>query len=120
MEYTVDGEKAITGNSSITKKGEGNVNINNVNTFKGSVNINKGSVTVTSLGVADGANNGAFGSYTNTVNLNGGSLVPAANIKTSHPIAVGSNGGTIEVNDGVTLTLDNKITGTNNTPDKEW
>ena len=115
LEYTVAGEKAITGNSSITKKGEGNVNINNVNTFKGSVNINKGSVTVASLGVADGANNGAFGSCTNTVNLNGGSLVPAANIKTSHPIAVGSNGGTIDVNDGVTLTLDNKITGTNNT-----
>lgn len=115
LEYTVAGEKAITGNSSITKKGEGNVNINNVNTFKGSVNINKGSVTVASLGVADGANNGAFGPYTNTVNLNGGSLVPAANIKTSHPIAVGNNGGTIEVNDGVTLTLDNKITGTNNT-----
>ena len=115
LEYTVDGEKAITGNSSITKKGEGNVNINNVNTFKGSVNINKGSVTVASLGVEDGANNGAFGPYTNTVNLNGGSLVPAKTIKTSHPIAVGSNGGTIEVNDGVTLTLDSKITGTNNT-----
>lgn len=115
LEYTVDGEKAITGNSSITKKGEGNVNINTVNTFKGSVNINKGSVTVASLGVEDGANNGAFGPYTNTVNLNGGSLVPAKTIKTSHPIAVGSNGGTIEVNDGVTLTLDSKITGTNNT-----
>lgn len=115
LEYTVDGEKAITGNSSITKKGEGNVNINNINTFKGSVNINKGSVTVASLGVEDGANNGAFGPYANTVNLNGGTLVPAKTIKTSHPIAVGSNGGTIEVNDGVTLTLDNKITGTNNT-----
>lgn len=115
VEYTLSGDKAITGTSSMTKKGEGNVNINNTNTFKGSVNVNKGTLTVNSLGVSDGANNGSLGHYSNTINLNGGTLVPAKTIKTSHPIAVGTNGGTIDVEDGITLTLDSKITGTNNT-----
>ena len=119
LEYTLDGNKAIVGNSSITKTGEGNVNINNVNEFTGSVNLNGGTVTVNNLGVTDGVNEGALGSCNNPINMNGGTLIPARSIKTSHPIAVGSNGGTFEVNDNITLTLDNKITGANNTLTKE-
>ena len=119
LTYTLDGDKAITGTSSMTKEGEGTVNINNVNTFKGSVNIKKGEVVVSSLGVSDGDNYGALGYVDNVITLDGGNLAPAKTMGTSHPIVIGSNGGTIEVKDGSTLTLNNKITGTNNVLTKE-
>ena len=112
--YTVSGDNAITGTSSITKKGSAVATISNTNTFTGSVNVNEGILAVTSLGVENGANNGALGYYTNTINLNGGALRPSATMTASHPVAIGANGGNIIVNSGNTLTLNNKITGTNN------
>ena len=119
LEYTLSGTNAITGKSSIIKKGEGNVNINNTNTFSGSININGGKLTVNALGQVDGTNEGALGHYSNAINLNGGTLAANANITTSHPIAVGANNGAIMTNDGVTLILTDKITGTDNTLIKE-
>lgn len=112
--YTLTGE-SIIGTSSITKKGTGKANINNVNTFTGSVNINGGTLTANNLGVADGYNYGAFGIYSNTVNINGGTFMPTTTMSASHPIALGASGGVIETPKGVTLTLTNTITGTNNT-----
>ena len=119
LEYTLSGSNAITGKTSIIKKGDGNVNINNTNTFSGSINIYGGNLSVNALGQVDGTNEGALGHYTNTINLNGGTLAANANITTSHPVAVGANNGAIMTKDGVTLTLTNKITGTNNTLIKE-
>ena len=114
LEYTVDGRKAIAGTCSMTKNGTGNVNINNVNTFTGSVNINAGSLKVSNMGVEAGVNTGALGYYTNVITMNGGTLVPTRNITTSHPIVLGSNGGVLDLPNGVTLTLTNSITGANN------
>ena len=115
LEYTVEGRKAIAGTSSITKKGTGNVSINNKNTFTGSVNINAGSLKVSNLGVEAGVNTGALGYYTNVVTLNGGTLIPTQSITTSHPIVLGTNGGFIETPAGVSLSIDSEITGSNNT-----
>lgn len=108
--YTLSGA-AITGTSSITKNGDGALYINNVSDFTGSVTLNGGTTTVANLGQNSGVNNGAFGVYTNTVTLNGGTLSPSASLTTSHPIAVGNNGGTINVASGQTLTLDGSLTG---------
>lgn len=119
VEYTLTGKNAIAGNTNIIKKGDGNVNINNINTFTGSVSINAGSLTVNELGQVDGANEGALGHYSNTITLNGGTLVTNANITASHPIAVGANNGSITTNDGVSLILTDKISGTDNTLIKE-
>lgn len=115
LEYTLSGDKAITGTSSITKKGSGNVNITNVNTFKGSVNVNAGTLSVSNLGMVDGVNNGALGHYTNPIMLNGGTLQPTASMTAAHPVEIGANGGTIEVGTNVALTLTDVIKGTNNT-----
>lgn len=119
MEYTVSGDKAITGATGITKTGDANVNITNVNTFTGAVNINGGTLSVSNLGQVDGVNNGALGGYTNVITLNGGALKPTATMTTAHPVALGANGGTINTPDGVTFTLTDKISGSGRTLTKE-
>lgn len=114
LNYVLNGD-SIAGTSSITKKGTANVTINNINTFTGSVNINGGSITVGSLGAKDGVNNGAFGKYTNTIYMNGGTLTPGTSMVTNHPFILNMNGGTINTESGVTLTLNGMISGTGNT-----
>ncbi|SDL60847.1 rhamnogalacturonan lyase family protein [Segatella bryantii] len=110
LEYTLTGD-SIVGTSSITKNGNANVNINNVNTFTGSTNIYGGSITVNSLGQANGVNYGAFGKYTNTIYLNGGTLIPSASFTTDHPFVLNTNGGTIQTGEGVTMTIGSSIKG---------
>lgn len=117
-EYSISGD-SIVGTSSITKNDDANVNIDNVNTFRGTTTINGGSITVSSLGQTSGVNNGSLGYYTNTLCLNGGSLIPNTSMTGSHPITIGDNGGTINTPAGVTLTLDNSISGTGNVLTKE-
>ncbi len=112
--YTISGN-AITGTTGITKTGSGRVNITNNNTFTGNVSINGGTVVPTSLGIKDGVNTGAFGNYTNTVTLNGGTLATETSLTTSHPVAVGSAGGSIDVADGTQLTLNGSVSGRGNT-----
>ena len=119
LDYTLSGEKAITGKTTITKNGEANVTINNVNTFTGSVAINKGTLAVGNLGVVDGVNTGAFGDYHNTVTLNGGTLEPTQSMTTAHPFALGNNGGSINIPSDVTLTMTGSITGSGKTLTKE-
>lgn len=115
LEYTVSGDKAIAGSTSIIKNGEGNVNINNVNTFTGLVNVNAGSLTVDNLGQVDGVNNGALGHYSNVITLNGGTLAVNKSLTASHPIAMGVKGGSVNVGKDATLTLTDKVVGTGNT-----
>lgn len=117
-DYTISGA-AITGQSAITKKGSGALTINNVSDFTGSVTLNGGTTSVSSLGADDGVNNGPFGSYANTVTLNGGTLQPTASFTTSHPFAIGANGGTVDVPEKVSMKLNGSLTGTGNTLTKD-
>ena len=118
QDYTITGD-SIIGTTSITKSGAGNVTINNVNTFIGSTNINGGSITVSNLGMANGVNNGAFGKYTNTVYMNGGTLIPSTSITTDHPFVLNTNGGTITTKDGVSFTMTGSIVGSGSTLTKD-
>lgn len=118
-EYTLTGSHSLIDNVDIVKNGDGNVNITNENTFKGSVTVNKGSLTVNTLGQVDGVNTGALGLYTNKVTLNGGTLIPAKTMTTAHPVALGSNGGTINTPSNVTMTMTGSISGTGNVLTKE-
>ncbi len=112
--YNVSGDKAIAGTSSITKKGTAVTTISNVNSFKGSVNVNEGILSVSNLGVENGNNNGSLGHYSNPINLNGGTLRTTTSMSASHPVTIGEKGGDITINAGNLLTLTSKITGTNN------
>lgn len=108
--YTLSGS-SISGNATITQNGSGSVTLSNVSDFTGSVNLNGGTTAVASLGTKDGANTGAFGVYTNTVNFDGGTLVASTDMNAGHPLAFGAKGGTINTADGSTLTLSGTMAG---------
>ncbi|MDR4930615.1 rhamnogalacturonan lyase family protein [Segatella bryantii] len=112
-EYTITGD-SIVGETTIIKNGEGTVNITNVNTFEGQTTINAGTLKVTNLGFKDGINNGALGKMENTIILNGGTLEPTQTMSTSHPIYVGTNGGSVLVPDKATLSMQGSLSGAGN------
>ncbi len=113
LNYTISGDKAIEGTSTITKKGSANVTINTTNTFTGAVNIEDGKLIVNSLGVKDGNNNGCLGNYNNRITVNGGILSVNGTVASNHPITIGANDGTIYA--AGTFTSYGAITGTGKT-----
>ncbi len=94
---TLQGEGSIIGNSTLTKKGDGNVTINNTNKMTGGVKVEGGKLTVSSLADAEGADYGALGGTDNLIILDGGTLVVPSGGKTSQTIRLGANGGNLEV-----------------------
>ena len=72
--FIVQGNGIITGKTSLTKKGTGNLTINNINKFTGDVNIEGGKLIVASLANKDGAEYGALGGVSNKIAFNGGAL----------------------------------------------
>jgi autotransporter-associated beta strand protein len=112
--YDLSGD-AITGNTTITKKGSALATLHNVNDFTGSTIIADGTLAVDNLGQKSGVNNGALGYYNNNVTLNGGTLEALATMTTDHPFVLGAKGGTVSVDEGKTLTLNTSITGSGNT-----
>lgn len=107
-DYTLSGS-AIAGNATLTMDGTGNVTINNANKYTGSTTLNGGKVTVSSLANGNGVEYGAFGSASNVITMNGGTLAVSKSMTSSNPVSLRANGGTIEVPSGVTLTLDNAV-----------
>ena len=107
-DYTLSGS-AIGGNATLSFDGTGNVNINNTNKYTGSTMLNGGKVTVSSLANGNGVEYGAFGSASNVITMNGGTLAVSKSMTSSNPVSLRANGGTIEVPSGVTLTLDNAV-----------
>ncbi|MCR4854174.1 MAG: autotransporter-associated beta strand repeat-containing protein [Prevotella sp.] len=99
-EFTVSGSGNIVGAGSLTKKGQGSVTIGNVNMYTGGTNIEEGTLSVTSLGNADGAENGSLGNINSRIKLDGGTLSVAPDITSSHTIIIGQNGGTVNVASG--------------------
>ena len=107
--FTVTGD-SIIGNVSITKTGAANVNIQNVNSFTGTVNINGGKMTVNSLANESGVSLGAFGGVNNSIVLsNGGFLAGDGSVSTSQPIVLGNGGGGIFVPQGQSFTTSSSI-----------
>ena len=110
-DFIVQGNGIITGKTSLTKKGTGNLTINNINKFTGDVNIEGGKLIVASLANKDGAEYGALGGVSNKIAFNGGALSVNSNIVTTQPISITDGGGSIEVANGSQLTLNGAISG---------
>lgn len=110
-DFIVQGNGFIIGKSSLTKKGTGNLTINNINKFTGDVNIEGGKLIVASLANKDGAEYGALGGVSNKIAFNGGALSVNSNIVTTQPISIIDGGGSIEVANGSQLTLNGAISG---------
>lgn len=110
-DFIVQGNGFIIGKSSLTKKGTGNLTINNINKFTGDVNIEGGKLTAASLANKDGAEYGALGGVNNKITFNGGALSVNSNIVTTQPISITDGGGSIEVANGSQLTLNGAISG---------
>ncbi len=110
-DYTLQGDGIIIGNTSLTKKGIGNVTINNVNKFTGGVNIESGKLFVASLANKDGVEYGALGGVNNKITFNGGTLSVKNNIVTTQPVSISDGNGTVEVASGSQLTLNGAISG---------
>lgn len=110
-DFIVQGNGFIIGKTSLTKKGTGNLTINNINKFTGDVNIEGGKLIVASLANKDGAEYGALGGVSNKIAFNGGALSVNSNIVTTQPISIIDGGGSIEVANGSQLTLNGTISG---------
>jgi len=110
-DYILAGNGSIVGSATLTKKGEGNLTINNINKFTGDVNIEGGKLFVASLANKDGAEYGALGGVSNKIAFNGGTLSVNNNIVTTQPISIIDGGGSIEVANGSQLTLYGAING---------
>ncbi len=106
---TIDGGAS----SGITKTGAGVLELSAANTFTGITTINAGTVKISAdnnLGTAPGA------AAANQLTLNGGTLNTTATfgLNANRGITLGASGGTIEVDNGTTLTGNSIITGTGN------
>ena len=109
-DFTVEGTGSIIGDGSLTKKGTGIVNINNVNKFTGGTTIEDGKLIVSSLANNDGVEYGALGGISNQLTFQGGTLANSQTIVTSQPITI-TEQGTFEVKSGTQLTLNGAISG---------
>ncbi len=108
--FTLEGTGSIIGNGSLTKKGTGNVTINNVNKYTGDTNLQDGKLIVGSLANNNGTEYGALGGVSNTITLNGGTLANSQTMVTTQPITIASQGN-IEVKPGSQLSLNGTISG---------
>lgn len=108
-DYEIVGESSIVGNCEITLDGDAKVSIGNTNTFQGQIIVNHGSLVPATLANKDGVAYGALGGIDNRIVLNNrAKLVTQSNMTTSHPVVLGTQGGTIDVANG-TLTLNGKV-----------
>ena len=109
-EYLLTGD-SIGGKVDIEQNGTGTVRVDNINSFVGTLNLNAGALVIGKLGFEHGETIGALGSYTNQINFNGGTLVPANSLTTSHPMKMETKGGSIRTDDGITLTMAGSLSG---------
>lgn len=86
MTATIDG--VLSGNVLLNKTDEGTLILNGANTYTGGTRVEGGV-----LQISNDDNMGAYGSL---LTLNGGTVRVAADIVATHPVTLGSAGGTIE------------------------
>ena len=109
--FIMEGTGSIIGNGSITKKGTGNVTINNVNKYTGGTILQGGKLTVSSLANNDGAEYGALGGVNNKITFSGGTLAVNKDIVTTQPVSITDGNGTIEIASGKQLTMNGAVSG---------
>ncbi len=112
-DYTLSGDGSIVGATTLTKKGEGNLTINNINKYTGGTKIESGKITVSALADLEGSDYGALGGVDDKITLDGGTLVVPAGGRTSQSIGLGKNGGTLEVKGNFTLSGSTERNGAN-------
>lgn len=112
-DYTLTGDGSIVGAATLTKKGEGNLTINNINKYTGGTKIEGGKITASTLADVEGSDYGALGGVDDKITLDGGTLVVPAGGRTSQTIGLGKNGGTIEAKGAFTLTGTTERNGAN-------
>ncbi|MBR4481374.1 MAG: autotransporter-associated beta strand repeat-containing protein [Prevotella sp.] len=114
-DYTLTGDGAIIGIYSITKRGAGNLTINNTNRLTGGVTIEEGTITVSALANAQGAEYGALGSAASLITFKGkGELATKGTIVTTQELALGKGGGIINTTSGSKLTANGAISQIDN------
>ena len=114
-DYTLTGDGAIIGIYYITKRGAGNLTINNTNRLTGGVTIEEGTLTVSALANAQGAEYGALGSAASLITFKGkGELATKGTIVTTQRLALGKGGGIINTTSGSKLTANGAISQIDN------
>ena len=114
-DYTLTGDGAIIGICYITKRGAGNLTINNTNRLTGGVTIEEGTLTVSALANAQGAEYGALGSAASLITFKGkGELATKGTIVTTQELALGKGGGIINTTSGSKLTANGAISQIDN------
>ena len=109
--YTLSGEGSIIGDAPLTKNGAGKLTITNTNKLKGGVVIRKGTLEVSALANADGAEYGALGGVDNTITLESeGALAIKDNVVTTQKLSFTNGGGNIDVGSGKKFTVNGSMT----------
>ena len=108
--YTLSGD-SIVGEPTVTKKGNGTVNINNVN-HTGNTYITQGTLNVSSLANTIGQDYGSLGDKNKIINITNGARLGISNTLTSNQvISVGEGGAGVTVASGATFTQNAAIKG---------
>ena len=109
--YFFSGNGAISGGTSLTKEGSGNLVISNNNTFTGKVTINSGTLSVREMpsSLSETSSIGPVSTNPNLLEINGGTLSILIACDADRAAHIGSNGGTID-ND-VEVKWNNLISG---------
>ena len=108
--YYISGD-SIVGAPTVTKKGNGTVNINNVN-HTGNTYITQGTLNVSSLANAIGQDYGSLGDKSKIINITNGARLGISNTLTSNQvISVGEGGAGVTVASGATFTQNAAIKG---------
>ena len=115
-DFSLSGSGSIVGTATLTKKGTGRLTIGNVNKYTGGTIIEGGMLNVASLANTDGVEYGALGGVDNQIVIrNSGTLDVTDNVVSSQPLQLGTDGGTISVAAGKTLSLNGAVTQTEKT-----
>lgn len=109
--YTLSGDGSIVGETSLVKNGNGKLTVNNINSYTGGTYINGGTLVASSFANSIGADYGALGNINNRIYIkNNAVLSTSANLTLGHRISLRGGHATIDVPQGLNLTLSNGIT----------
>lgn len=109
-DYTLGGDGSIVGETSLVKNGNGKLTVNNINSYTGGTYINGGKLVASSFANSIGTDCGALGTAANRINLsNKATLSTSASLTLGQTINIRKGHGTIEVPQGLTLTLSKGI-----------